>query len=813
MKFRLLKIVIPYILAALSSLLTAKSQDIRILDAEQDPIPGVLILHQPGEKVYTSDAQGWIRGLQLKPQDTLLFQHPSYYTRRVTHDEIQALNYKIFLEFNTLNLEQVIVSANKWETKRSELSQSVRSLEAKDFQKQETQTAADLIGLAEGVFIQKSQLGGGSPMIRGFSANSVLLVIDGVRMNNAIYRSGNLQNVISLDAHSIERAEVLYGPGSLVYGSDALGGVMDFHTWEPRFATENKSQLQTRTSIRYASANQEKTFHSDWNLAGKRWAWQSSLTYSDYEDLSMGTRGPQAYTRPFFSTRLQERDTLVPNADRYNQVSTGYEQFNSTQKFRFRIGRKHLLEYAWYYSKTSQVPRYDRLIQPADDGEGLRNAQWYYGPQKWQMHRLSFSSFQAQTWYDQARLTAAFQHYEESRQDRRFGQELFRSRQERVHIYSLNWDLEKNFNLKNTLYYGLEFLYNRVQSRAGSQDIVSQENFPLSTRYPDGSKYYSTAAYANFRASPHPLWTYAAGIRYTFTGLRASLAGNQAFFELPFENIQLDNGSWNASLGLVYRPSSGHQFNGNVSSGFRAPNIDDAAKVFDSEPGRVVVPNPNLRPEQVYNLDLAWIWNPGEAFQLEVNFFHTWARDLMVRRNFLFEGQDSIVYDGSLSRVQALVNAERARIYGLQFSQKWQISPSLGWSNQVSWMRGKTSEGNFVRHASPLFGRSEIVYQKAAFRFYGDVSFQGSIPYARLAPSERGKAYLYAPDKNGNPHSPGWYSINVKVTYDWPFIKESWGSISSSIRVENILDKLYRPYSSGISAPGRNFIFSLRSSF
>ena len=127
-------------------------------------------------------------------------------------------------------LGEVIVSVNKWEQKLNELPNKIVKVNRYDILKNNPQTAADLLGQTGTVFIQKSQLGGGSPMIRGFATNRVLLVIDGVRMNNAIYRSGNLQNVISIDALSTETAEVIFGPGSLIYGSDAIGGVMDFHT-------------------------------------------------------------------------------------------------------------------------------------------------------------------------------------------------------------------------------------------------------------------------------------------------------------------------------------------------------------------------------------------------------------------------------------------------------------------------------------------------------------------------------------------------------------------------------------------------------
>src|SRR5688572_16162673 len=135
-------------------------------------------------------------------------------------------------------LEGVVVSVNKWEQKLNEVPNKIVKISKSEILRNNPQTSADLLGQSGTVFIQKSQLGGGSPMIRGFATNRVLLVFDGVRMNNAIYRSGNLQNIISIDALSTQTAEVIFGPGSLIYGSDAIGGVMDFHTLEPRFSKD-----------------------------------------------------------------------------------------------------------------------------------------------------------------------------------------------------------------------------------------------------------------------------------------------------------------------------------------------------------------------------------------------------------------------------------------------------------------------------------------------------------------------------------------------------------------------------------------------
>src|SRR5687768_1620172 len=188
---------------------------------------------------------------------------------------------------NGKTLEEVVISANKWEQKLNEIPNKITKITKIQILRNNPQTSADLLGQTGSVFIQKSQLGGGSPMIRGFATNRVLLVIDGVRMNNAIYRSGNLQNVISIDALSTETAEIIFGPGSLIYGSDAIGGVMDFHTLEPRFSKDTQMLVKGSALGRYSTANKEKTIHADINLGWKKWSVLSSLTYSQFDDMKM----------------------------------------------------------------------------------------------------------------------------------------------------------------------------------------------------------------------------------------------------------------------------------------------------------------------------------------------------------------------------------------------------------------------------------------------------------------------------------------------------------------------------------------------
>ncbi|GAI30248.1 unnamed protein product, partial [marine sediment metagenome] len=269
-------------------------------------------------------------------KDTIYFQHTSYHKEVFTKKELELMNHRVFLRRHIRMLEEFVISASKWEQNKSEIPNRIKSIFESDIQFHNPQTAADLIGSSNEVFIQKSQMGGGSPMIRGFAANSVLLVIDGIRMNNAIYRSGNLHNVISLDPNIIESSEIIFGPGSVVYGSDALGGVMDFHTKRPILSTGHKFSISANALTRYSSANNEKTGHLDFNLGWDKWAYLTSITYSEFGDLKMGSFRNPDYKRLEYAVNIEGNDTVFANEDPDIQKITGYNQINLMHKIRFR---------------------------------------------------------------------------------------------------------------------------------------------------------------------------------------------------------------------------------------------------------------------------------------------------------------------------------------------------------------------------------------------------------------------------------------------------------------------------------------------
>jgi hemoglobin/transferrin/lactoferrin receptor protein len=248
----------------------------------------------------------------------IYFQHFSYERVAFTPAELKAAGWIIKLETKTFEVEEFIVSANRWEQKSEEVPNHISVVALPAVRIMNPQTAADLISMGD-VFVQKSQLGGGSPMIRGFATNRVLINVDGVRMNNAIYREGNIQNVISIDPNIIERTEIIFGPGATMYGSDALGGVMDFHTRRALFSTGDSLLLKAEAMARWSSASSEQTYHAWINAGGRRVAFLSSFTWSDYGDLVMGSVSHPEYLRNVYQVRYGNRDSVMMNSNPENR--------------------------------------------------------------------------------------------------------------------------------------------------------------------------------------------------------------------------------------------------------------------------------------------------------------------------------------------------------------------------------------------------------------------------------------------------------------------------------------------------------------
>ena len=804
-----MKINILFVVIFVNALVYA--QQIKVVNAiNKLPIHGVAVYNFDETVNTVTNVNGEANLKDFQPNDIIYLQHLSFQLKIIKKPKVASALKVVYLTANTRGLDEVVISASNFKESKRSVPKKISSVNAQAITFSNPQTSADLLENTGEVYVQKSQLGGGSPIIRGFSTNRLLLTVDGVRMNNAIFRGGNLQNIISIDPFTIQNTEVTLGAGAIIYGSDAIGGVVSFYTKKPQLSYSKSVLFKANAVLRYATASQEKTGHVDFNFGYKKWASFTSISYTDFDDLLTGKNGPDDYLRPDFVTTTNNVDQLVVNSNPLKQKFSGYNQINFSQKARFESSKKLSLDLGLHYTKTSNIPRYDRLIRRSSNG-GLRSAEWDYGPQKWFLSNLQLTkSSKRSKFYNKFKAILAYQNFQESRINRDFGDQIRNITEERVDAYSFNIDFEKLLAPKTRLYYGAAYVFNHILSNGTSQNIVDNTQQTAVSRYPNGSTWQSGAIYTSLKYKPNLKWVFQSGLRLNHVVSKANFVENNRFLNLPFTTSNNNNQALTGSLGLTWLPNDVFNWKLNTSTAFRAPNIDDIGKVFDSEPGSVVVPNNNLKPEYAYNVELGLKVQAHKTVALDINTYYTFLDNALVRRDFSINGETEIEFNGTPSNVQAIQNASRANVYGLELGFLWDMSKYLSLRSQYNIINGKEFDGETespVRHVAPNFGNTHLIWNNNKVKLDLFANYNGALPFNELALSERRKVDIYALDANGNPHAPSWYTLNLRSQFNL----NTKTVITSSL--ENITSQRYRTYSSGISAPGRNFILSLKYTY
>ena len=574
-----------------------------------------------------------------------------------------------------------------------------------------------------------------------------------------------------------------------------------------KFSADENTSVSGNVFSRFSSANDEKTGHFDVQLGWKKWASYTSISYNDFGDLRMGTHGPNEYLKTYYVVpNFDGSDEVLTNENALVQKPSAYTQYNVTQKVRFAPNENWDFQYGFHYSETSDYSRYDRHLRMRN---GLpRYAQFDYGPQKWMMNVLEISNFAKSKIYDEMVIRFAYQNFEESRISRNLNNTNREIRIEKVDAYSFNIDFNKKIGTKNKLFYGVEYVFDKVNSEGIDEDITTGVQVEGPARYPQAD-WQSIGIYLNDQYTITDKVLLSAGLRYNQYVLNAEF--DTTFYPFPFTEAKLNDGALTGSLGVVYKPSNSWVLSSNVSTAFRSPNVDDVGKVFDSEPGSVVVPNPNLKAEYAYNVDFNIAKVFGSNFKLDLSTYYTLLEDALVRRDYTLNGSSQIMYDGELSQVQAIQNAAKATVYGVQFGVEAKLSKDFVFSTDLNFQKGEeeldNGEKSPSRHAAPFFGVSRLTFTHEKLELQLYTQFSAKKAYRDLPEEERGKPEIYAIDGNGNPYSPGWYTLNLKT--DYKFNK----MFNVTAGLENITDQRYRPYSSGLVAPGRNFIVGVRAKF
>jgi len=655
------------------------------------------------------------------------------------------------------------------------------------------QTAADALSQHGDVFVQKSQLGGGSPVIRGFEANRVLLVIDGVRMNNAIYRNGHLQNAITIDPAILDKLDVIFGPNSLIYGSDALGGVVHFQTRHPDFGTPTNKHIKTNYYVRYNSSNQERSGHIDFNYGAKRFASLTSVTFSDYGDLRTGNNRPEDFPnfgeRQLFQSRDESLgiDVAAENDDPNIQIGTAYSQLDLLQKMSWIINDDSDIDLNIQYSTSSDVPRYDNLSEIRNGT--LRWAEWSFGPQNRFLGSLTYNNFKSTSFYDRLKVIGAYQRIDEDRITRLWQIPIRETQNEDVSIGSFTIDLSKDIRADQlTLDYGIDIQYNEVRSRAFGEDINSGGfTEDVLTRYGSGeNRLTNSGAYVYLRISYN----------------------EDDPVEWPtelIEGVQSSNNAITFSASTQIKLDDVITANAVLSTAFRSPNIDDLSRIRVNG-NEISFPNLDLQPERSLNFELGLSGSIGPKLSFNTYGYLTRLSDAIVRDDFTTpDGSSTYINRGDTLQVIANQNIAEAFIVGFSHSMRYDISESFSLDGSINWIRGNEivdgAEDEPFSHIPPTYGQITAAYKRGALDASLVYRFNGFKPIERFGGS------VDNPEFATSIGALAWRTLNAYSTYKFS------DRLSLTAGIENIFDLHYRTFSSGLSAPGRSVTLALRGSF
>ena len=609
-------------------------------------------------------------------------------------------------------LGEVVITANRHGSLQLKTPEAIRVIFNSSIEKFQLRTASEALLIMPGVFVQKTNHGGGSAFLRGLTGNQTLLLVDGIRLSNSIMRYGPNQYFNTIDAFSIEKMEVLRGSGSVQYGSDAIGGTIQAFSHELR--SSEKPVWESALLSRTATHGMEQSMHGNVSYSNQKVAFRAGATWRNFGDLVGG-------------------DTTG------RQTPTGYRELDFDLKGKISLSSSSDLTMAWQSVNQSNVPVFHKIA--------LENyAVNEMDPQKRELAYLRLNQKFNSGILKSAVFTASYQRNEEGRILLKNGSSILRTENDNVHSFAFSAEAfatDRNFWSANS---GLELYNDLVSSSRTDSDLSSDETVLKRGLYPDGASMTSIAVF-----SMHTLdlnnWTITAGTRFnTFinkvkdetSGVTkltpAALVGNLAILRKVTEKANL----------FV-----------SMNSGFRAPNIDDLGTLGIVD-FRYETPNFDLKPEHSFQYQTGYKYRDSKL-RGEIYIYRNELYNLIVRNRV---GDDSI--EGY--PVYKKENVERAFIQGAETA--WDLELNKSWivSGSITYTYGHNITRNEpVRRIPPLFGRLAVEY--TLNDWWINFEWQAADKQDRLAAGDK--------EDNRIPvgGTPGWNIFNVNTSYEFRFIK------------------------------------------
>jgi outer membrane receptor protein involved in Fe transport len=637
------------------------------------------------------------------------------------------------------------VTAQRHEMNVFDVPQSMTVMDQREIARKIPRSTPEALMESAGVWMQKTNHGGGSPFIRGLVGNQVLVLVDGIRLNNTTFRYGPNQYLNTIDPSQIERIEILRGSGSVLYGSDALGGVINIVTKQPNFSNDGIHFI-SNLYLKYMSSNMEKSGRIELGFSSSRMAVLGGFSMKDFGDLKAG-------------------------GDLGTESPSGYSEINGDLKAVVRLSSKQLLTMSYQNVNQYDIPRFDQVTQRG-------YLKYSFDPQTRQMAYLKFESFLSSKWVDSFGITTSWQQSTEGRIKEKRGERIRTTEEDDVDVYGLSFKLHSKPLKIWTMSYGVDYYYDKVHSWRRDLDLESNTVVEKRGLYPDGATAKSLAVFINNLI--------------VFKKLSINFGGRFNHYSLSavdetFNNLRISPEAWVSSASFMYSIHQDHKLTTSVSQGFRAPNINDMSSLGGFDYG-IEVPGVNLSPEKTMNFEFVYKSRMNHA-ALSLAVYRTNLFDLIDRVQSTFNG--SAYYENQ--RVYQKQNIDKAYIQGLEAEFELVISPQLVVFNHIIYTIGqKLSTEEPMRRIPPLNGQVGLrwsdekgVWGEARLLFAGkqDRLSQGDIDDHRIP--EGG--------------TPGWITVNIRGGYSFG------SSLDLTMGLQNLFNKAYRMHGSGVDAYGRSF--------
>lgn len=602
--------------------------------------------------------------------------------------------------------KEVIVSANRYEQNQFETLQTSTVVSSTQLFQNALRSTPEILTGVTGVFVQKTNHGGGSPFVRGLTGQQTLLMIDGIRLNNATFRSGPNQYFNTIDPLTLERIEVLRGSGSVQYGSDAIGGMVQVLTKNPSFTDELK--VSGNLYGKLMSNGMEQSSRGEITLSNKNIAVQSGLSYRNFGDILAGG----------------DKGKLSP---------TGYNELTFNTKARIRLSHNYLATVSYQYVEQNEVPLYHRVV--------LENYQYsFFDPQDRQHFYAKLAGFYKNKFFQKVELTYSYQFTHEDRYNRRNQSQTTVYEGDKVRTQALIFQVSSAPTRFWEIQSGMEYYFDRVNSTRLESNLQTFIQTYKRGLYPDNAKMKNLAFFTLHQFNFKKLQI-SSGLRYNFIELNIP---DQAIGESKISPAALVG-----DVSVAYSFHKNHKIIASANTAFRSPNIDDLGTLGIVD-FRYELPTNSLQPEKSLNTQIAWKAN-AKKFSSSIAIFQNQLSNLI---NRVRQGKDSI----QGYQVYRKENTAEAFIRGAEAELAHQISPKFTILGNISYLYGQNKTNDEpMRRIPPLNGKLAIFYTQK--QFYANVEYLFAGKQDRLAKGDMDDNRIA---KGG---TPSWNVLNLNVGY------------------------------------------------